>query len=160
LNLFFNENIEINMEEELPFELEKYHKSRTIYNWKRSGLKENEETILEIYVGYIRASNCELCGNAFISSTDRRMDHSHETGKFRNIVCTKCNSFKSDKKVYNNTGERFISKTPDKNYTQGFSYRTRIHRNGKVIFNKRHKTLQKAIQIRDNFLAENIKLFT
>ena len=146
--------------EDFPFELKKRHKSYTIYNWKKNRLIETDERILEIYEGYIRASNCELCGNPFKSLRDRQMEHCHETGKFRNIVCIKCNACKSDRKLrINNTGHRFISKTPDKTYTQGFSYRIRITRNCKCILNKRKKTLEKAIEIRDKFLAENPELF-
>jgi len=31
------------MEEDLPFELRKYHKTHTKINWKRYGLKENSK---------------------------------------------------------------------------------------------------------------------
>ena len=103
------------MEEDLPFELYKNHKRKTIYGWKRRGLIETDEMILEIYEGCIRTSNCELCGKAFKNSRDRQMDHCHETGKFRNIVCRKCNQCKSDKKINSNTGQRYIYKVESKN---------------------------------------------
>ena len=146
--------------EELPFELRKNHKYNTIYDWKKNGLKENEETILEIYEGLIRASNCELCGNPFKNSRDRHMDHCHTTGKFRNIVCRKCNFRKSDVKFNTNTGKRYISKCKHKGYKQGFYFQIQIYRNGKYVLNKTAKTLEEAIEVRDKFIAENPDLFT
>ena len=148
------------MEEKFPFELRKYHKTRTINNWKYKGLKETDETILEIYEGYIRASNCELCGNAFKSSRDRQMEHCHTTGKFRNIVCNRCNQCKSDNKCYSNTGHRYISKVKNKTYKQGFCYKIIIRRNQKRVLYKSVKTLEEAIEIRDKFLEEHPNLFT
>jgi len=148
------------MSEELPFELFKYHKKNTINRWKTSGLIETDETILEIYEGYIRASHCELCGNPFKSSKDRCMDHCHETGKFRNIVCNKCNVCKSDKKFNNNTGYRYISKKKSKGCKQGFYYSIQISRNGKYVFTKATKTLEEAIELRDKFIAEHPEYFS
>ena len=144
--------------DELPFQLKKRHKSDTISRWKKRGLKENSETILEIYEGSIRTSNCELCGNPFKSLRDRQMEHCHETGKFRNIVCIKCNACKSDRKLrINNTGHRYISKKKSK---KGFYFQIQIYRNGKHVLYKTAKTIEKAIEIRDKFIAENPNLFT
>ena len=101
---------------DLPFELGKYHKYQTKYKWKIYGLIETDEKIEEIYQCYIMSCNCELCGNAFTSSKVRHMDHDHATGKFRNIVCIKCNTRKSDtkfntirKKAYKKQSFRTIS---------------------------------------------------
>ena len=148
------------MEEELPFELYKKHKYQTIHNWKYKGLKETEETILEIYNRYIWASNCELCGNAFKNSKDRQMDHCHVTGKFRNIVCNRCNQYRSDKKCYTNTGHKFISKIKDKRYAQGFCYQIQIIRNRKKVLSTTRQTLEEAIEVRDKFIAEHPEIYT
>jgi len=145
--------------DELPFELKRRHKSDTIYQWKKSGLIETDEMILEIYEGSIRASNCELCGNAFKSLRDRCMDHCHETGKFRNIVCNKCNLQKSDRKVTSNTREIYISKCKSKNYKQGFYYIIQIFRNGKYVLSTTTQTLEEAIEVRDKFIAEHPEYF-
>jgi len=147
------------MSELLPFELKKYHKRLTLYNWKRIGLKETNEKILEIYEGSIRASHCELCGNAFKSLRDRHMDHCHETGKFRNIVCRKCNLSKIDKKFNNNTGEIYICKCKSKSCKQGFYYQLEIWRDGKWVLNKTTQTLEEAIEVRDKFISENPQYF-
>jgi len=147
------------MEEDLPFELGKYHKTHTKINWKRRGLIETDEIIEEIYEGSIRASNCELCGNAFKSLRERCMDHCHITGKFRNIVCRKCNACKSDKKFNNNTGERYISKIKSKDYKQGFCYKIQIKRNRKWVLTKSTQTIEEAIEIRDKFIEEHPEYF-
>ena len=147
------------MSDELPFELPKKHKYNTIYKWKYKGLKEPDETILEIYEGSIMASNCELCGNPFKSLRDRCMDHCHVTGKFRNIVCNKCNLCKSDKKFSNNSGHKFIYKCKSKHCKQGFYYQIIITRNHKKVLSKATQTLEKAIEIRDKFILENPEYF-
>jgi len=145
------------MSEELPFELYKKHKSNTIYNWKYKGLIESDEMIEEIYEYSIRSSNCELCGEAFKSLNDRHMDHDHITGKFRNIVCRKCNFIKKDKKLRpTNTGERYISKVNIKNILY---YKLEITRNHKSILRKYCKTLEEAIEVRDKFILENPDTF-
>ena len=145
---------------ELPFELYKNHKAQTKYNWKKIGLKEETEKIEDIYQYYIICSNCELCGEAFTSLRNRHMDHDHKTGKFRNIVCTKCNHNRKDNKSYSNTGYRWISKSKKKNYVQGFGFTIRIDRNGKNVLATSRKTLEEAIEVRNKFIEENPELFT
>ena len=148
------------MSEELPFALRKYHKRLTINNWKRIGLIETNEMIEEIYNKCIWASHCELCGNAFTSARNRHMDHDHSTGKFRNIVCRKCNHYKSDRKCFSNTSERYISKVKHKKYKQGFCYQIKIKRNCKRVLSTTRKTLQEAIEVRDKFLEEHPDILT
>ena len=68
---------------------QKYHKSMTIYNWKYKGvINDNLE---EIYETYINTMQCNHCGKVFKKLRDRCMDHCHETGLFRKIVCQRCN---------------------------------------------------------------------
>ena len=147
---------------ELPFELHKYHKSRTKTQWKSRGMIFTLDEFEEIYKKYIYTTNCELCDVLFPNSLNRQLDHCHETGKIRNIVCCKCNLCKRDNKSWkeNNTGEKHICKVKDKNYKQGYCFRISIRRNGKHISNTRKKTLEEAILVRDTFIREHPEIYS
>ena len=69
------------------------HKSQTIYNWKRSGLIYDDYDAL--YETYIKTTECEHCQIEFTENNRRCLDHDHETGLFRKIVCHRCNSMDS-----------------------------------------------------------------
>tara|TARA_R110000772_G_scaffold107599_3_gene210103 strand:+ start:1385 stop:1804 length:420 start_codon:yes stop_codon:yes gene_type:complete len=66
------------------------NKSSMISTWKQRGLIYDDYSAL--YDRYILTTNCEWCKKEFKSSKDRCLDHNHETGEFRKIVCHKCNT--------------------------------------------------------------------
>jgi hypothetical protein len=68
-------------------------KPQTISNWKRYGLIHNDYNAL--YDEYINTTHCNHCQKEFKDSHDRCMDHDHNTGLFRKIVCQKCNAMDS-----------------------------------------------------------------
>tara|TARA_R110002167_G_C12442193_1_gene630948 strand:- start:215 stop:637 length:423 start_codon:yes stop_codon:yes gene_type:complete len=61
---------------------------RMINNWKYQGLICNDYQ--SIYKKWKESKNCENCGHDY-SYYKKCMDHCHETGKFRNILCHACN---------------------------------------------------------------------
>ena len=70
---------------------------RIFKDWKYQGLIGDYE---EIYERYINTTNCELC-NAILEGkggNKKCMEHNHQNGQFRNIVCHSCNIKKSDRK--------------------------------------------------------------
>jgi hypothetical protein len=65
-------------------------KYQTIGDWKRYGLIYDDYN--ELYEVYIKTMNCQHCEKEFKNSRDRCMDHDHDTGLFRKIVCRACNT--------------------------------------------------------------------
>ena len=60
--------------------------------WKSRGL--NMENFEDIYERYTMAIFCDICECVLEGkgNTKKSMDHDHDTGDFRNIVCHLCNS--------------------------------------------------------------------
>ena len=63
-------------------------------NWKKRGLNMKHFEI--IFILYIWTTNCDICkciltNGKPMKSTTKCLDHSHKTGKFRNIICHSCN---------------------------------------------------------------------
>ena len=77
-------------------------KSGVISQWKISGLVYDD--IDSLYCHYLNAINCDECGVEFGkygdgSGTFKCMDHSHETGEFRNFLCCRCNIKRGEHKL-------------------------------------------------------------
>tara|TARA_R100000808_G_C2145021_1_gene152788 strand:- start:2210 stop:2614 length:405 start_codon:yes stop_codon:yes gene_type:complete len=69
-------------------------KSKRISNWKRSGVMCDDWDAL--YQKYINTHFCELCNcklteDTINTSTTRCLDHCHDSGLFRNVLCNNCN---------------------------------------------------------------------
>ena len=66
--------------------------------WRSRGVKNVTD---EMYNNYIATTYCECCLKEFSSSRDRHLDHDHETGEFRWVICHACNTHDSWKKKIN-----------------------------------------------------------
>ena len=135
---------------DLPFELPKYHKCNTKAQWKYRGLICSDEEFEAIYEIYITSTKCELCEKIYKSSRDRCMEHDHNTGKFRNIVCQRCNARKIDNKIKSNntSGYKHISK-------QGFNWVFRVWINGEYPQKKSSVDKEEVIAFRDKWFQEH-----
>ena len=70
-------------------------KSRKMSDWRCLGVNNVND---ELYEYYCNVKNCEACGNEFKSSLDKHLDHDHETGNFRRVLCCRCNVMDNWKK--------------------------------------------------------------
>ena len=118
--------------------LPKRHKTNFKTKWKYRGLIwTSEEEFEEIYQRYITSTHCELCKKPYKSNNTRHMDHIHcidnKWGWFRNVVCSRCNLLRADKKIQSNntSGYRGIIKHLNKAYKQGFTWVFQVSINGK-----------------------------
>ena len=69
-------------------------KMNRIKNWRRIGVDRGYDFEI-IYDIYINTTACDLCGITFTNGKGARskcLDHNHETGEIRNIVCMTCNN--------------------------------------------------------------------
>jgi len=65
-------------------------KSFRINNWKRRGVVGDYD---ELYDIYINSNSCECCNFVFTDDKYKCLDHNHETGEFRKILCRNCNNW-------------------------------------------------------------------
>ena len=65
-------------------------KSRIISNWKSFGLVHPDFDAL--YETYLQTESCNVCKKVFGDTFERCLDHDHETGLFRQILCRGCNT--------------------------------------------------------------------
>ena len=90
-------------EQKKSYNKERYKNNKEQYaSWQRQGRKCNlistwksNGTIGDLTAfydkRYLPATQCEVCEKVFKSTRDKCMDHDHETGEIRYVLCQSCN---------------------------------------------------------------------
>ncbi len=72
---------------------EKKHRAACKSRWKKYGIISNNYD--DIYDLYMKTENCQMCEVKLTTGkrcgTSKVLDHDHETGLFRNVLCHICN---------------------------------------------------------------------
>ena len=113
-------------------------KSARLCQWKKHGLIAINYDI--IFDRWWYSSHCENCKCEYSKDNVKCMDHDHDTGLFRNILCNRCNS---NLNIRNSSGIPNIYWRNDRNSWEykrkikGITY-SKTHKNLNLI--KNHKT--------------------
>ena len=118
--------------------------------WKYRGVKWDDFD--ELWNIYITTKNCDLCNVEFNVENKKCLDHDHNTGYTRNILCGGCNSTREGK-----TKQKYISikKQKSKSNPNEFYYSYRIYipkLNFHKLLSLKNYTIEDAISIRDEML--------
>ena len=78
------------------YQTEKGKKKFKIKDWKRRNVKlRDNETYDDLYNIYLNTTNCKQCNVLLVvgkrCKETKCLDHDHNTGYFRDIVCHSCN---------------------------------------------------------------------
>lgn len=69
-----------------------------ISSWKYQGMiLKDDENWIDIYINYYLTENCENCNRILTedkrnTSTRKCLDHDHQTGFIRGVICHSCNT--------------------------------------------------------------------
>ena len=82
---------------------EKKHRYNVIATWKYRGIIDNDFNSLYEY--FLKETHCWICDKEYKKRSDKVLDHCHETGEPRYIVCRGCNSYLLSALKHNSKGQ-------------------------------------------------------
>jgi len=65
------------------------HDKKMIYDWKRHGVICND--FPSLYERYITTLICDICAYPFDETNIKNLDHDHDSGVVRFVLCHRCN---------------------------------------------------------------------
>ena len=135
-------------------ESEKGKLIKTINSWKekpKNGyglICESRDEYEYIYDRWLRSERCEECSKEYTKENKKCMDHCHDTGLFRNILCHSCNMKRTTKENSSGTTNIFWYK-----YRNCWLYQIIIN---KKVYSKKSKDLEWLKQYKIDFEKENL----
>ena len=123
------------------------YKRNMIKGWKQKGVIYEEWD--DLYEVYMNTMKCQHCNKPFETSRQRCLDHNHETGLFRMILCQGCNVRDSHLKYSPETTtlEKRIQRDKagyDKNRDKILEQKKEYHQKNKEVKNEKSKVYYQA----------------
>lgn len=121
-------------------QLPKQKKYTRITKWKSKGLICDDYDA--IYERWLKSEKCEKKGCEYTPKNKKCMDHDHETGLFRNILCNRCNTQLPKQGLKRNN----IYYRPNKNLK--YEYKKKINYKS---YSKSFNTYEEALAYKEEF---------
>jgi len=64
-------------------------KNMRMSGWRKYGVNNVND---ELYDYFMSCDKCEVCGKEFTDTYNKCLDHDHDTGDFRYVLCRPCNN--------------------------------------------------------------------
>ena len=91
-------------------------KTNKLKVWKHLGIKDDLSNIYDNI--YILSIHCDVCKVEYKSSFDKCLDHDHDTGLFRQMLCRACN---------NNDSWKFPDRIKNREKTKEYNAKAKLN---------------------------------
>jgi len=127
------------------------YKRTMINNWRCRGIIYEEWD--DLYEVYMNTMECQHCKKPFETSRNRCLDHNHNTGLFRMILCQGCNNHDSHLKYSPETTieekrKQFYKTRYDENRDKILEQKKEYHQKNKEKIKENYEANKEQINIR------------